>query len=347
MFTHLAHNVCGLLPKRFGNPVAALVLTVMLATLMVGCAGESNDPGPATLQDVLNVTLVQVPGRDKTEAGIEGMGIPVGTWIATQRSSLAGIAFANRALIRLQAESRLGLLEPQDTETIRLVLEEGNTQLALAGFPTRLDTAIAHVLLNGFAEAQYESRSVAEDIGDDIFTLRCYTGPCVVESIRGHTVLSNLEQATISQLGSQLTLSTLSQIDVQLFIANNPGSAGMISTLTAMPSRTPTSTASPSSTPTKPTATATSTPTRTHTATNTATATSTPTRRPPTIPPVIENTNTALSGYPTPIEPTASSGVGDPPPKQNPTSTIYPTAVPAIPTNTPVPSDTPRPSATP
>lgn len=325
-------------------------LTLCGTLLLASCSPSAEAAGPAVLKDVINTVLVQTSQDSPTQSGQDDLALPLGSKVTTGTSSLARVAFGNRALLRLTSNTSIDLQQPEIDESIRITLTQGHLLMSLFGLRTNLRTPIAHIWLNGFADVTYYTGADAADMGDDILSLRCYAGPCDVKGASFDIRLENLEVLDVSNLGGAFNRSRLTELDLQQFMADNPGSAGIIATLTAMPTNTATSTLTPSPTATLPTNTPTSTPTETATPTNTATPRPTPipTRRPPTIPPVIEvSPSPAL---PT-IAPTATNGGGGPPPvgptdtetvPPSPTIQITNTLVPDD-TNTPLPSSTPSP----
>ncbi len=254
------------------------------------------------------------------------MPLPTGSRIFTNQDSLATISFAHRAVVRLWSNTQVILESPTEEESIRIRLDQGHLSVNLAGFVSELQTPLGHVHLTGHAAIIYDP-GASQELSDDVLSLRCYSGPCEIESAAFTASLNSLERVDLSQLGADVRQSNLSIIELRQYIADNPGSSGVIGTLTAMPSPTATSTSTHSPTPTHPTATFTRTPTASSTPTTAPEPTRTPTLPAPTIPPVIELTATA-----TPSETTPTAPRNDPPP--TPTSTLPPT-------NTPIPSDTP------
>lgn len=334
----------------------------MLATVSVivaACNTGVEVAGPAVLKDVINTVLVQDSSTEQPQAGAEDMALPLGSLISTGTSSLARVAFGNRALLRLTSNTSIELLQPDVDESIRLNLTQGHLLLSLFGLRTNLRTPIAHIWLNGFADVTYYTGAAADDMGDDILSLRCYAGPCDVKGASFELRLENLEVLDVSNLGGVFNRSRLTELDLQQFMADNPGSAGIIATLTAMPTNTSTSTMTPSPTATIPTNTPTNTSTVTPTPTNTSTPRPTPipTRRPPTIPPVIEVTASPVPPTRTPTSSGGGGGGEQPtavvPTTPGPTATllvITNTPIPpdtAVPTNTPPPTDTPVPPTSP
>jgi hypothetical protein len=327
-----------------------LSLIVGVSLLIAACTPSAEAAGPAVLKDVINTVLVQLSVTEQTAAGQEDLALPLGSTVTTGTSSLARVAFGNRALLRLTSNTSIELQQPDVDESIRLNLTQGHLLLSLFGLRTNLRTPIAHIWLDGFADVTYYTGAAADDMGDDILSLRCYAGPCDVKGANFELRLENLEVLDVSNLGGVFNRSRLTELDLQQFMADNPGSAGIIATLTAMPTNTSTSTMTPSPTATLPT----NTPTNTSTVTPTSTETSTPrptpfpTRRPPTIPPVIEVTFTPVPPTRTPIPDNGGGGGGgnNPtaiPPTTPPVITIEPT----VPTNTPIPTDPPPPQDTP
>lgn len=324
---HLAHDR----PARFARAIRRTLCGLMLV-LLVGCSSARADAGPASLQDVLNSPMVQVSDTSDVEAGREGMPLPWGSRVVTDQDSLATISFAHRAVIRLWSGTSVILESPTENASIRIALDQGHISVNLAGFISELQTPLGHVHLTGHAAVIYDPGASA-DLSDDVLSLRCYTGPCQIESGAFTTSLNSLERMDLSQLGVDVRQTSLSIIELRQYIADNPGSSGVIGTLTAMPSLTATPTTTESPTPTQPTATSTWTPTSSSTPTTTPEPTRTPTLPAPTIPPVIELTATSTPSETAPVLPR-----DNPPPV--PTTTMQPT-------NTPIPSDTPVASLSP
>ncbi len=315
--------------------------------LVAACNQGVEVAGPAVLKDVINTVLVQGSSTEQPQAGAEDLALPLGSQISTGTSSLARVAFGNRALLRLTSNTSIELLQPDVDESIRLNLTQGHLLLSLFGLQTNLRTPIAHIWLNGFADVTYYTGAANDDMGDDILSLRCYAGPCDVKGATFEIRLENLEVLDVSNLGGVFNRSRLTELDLQQFMADNPGSAGIIATLTAMPTNTSTSTMTPSPTATIPTNTPTNTSTVTPTPTNTSTPRPTPipTRRPPTIPPVIEVSASPVPPTRAPTSTTGGGGGGGEPPPVVPT-TQMPTATQITITNTPIPPDTQVPTVT-
>jgi hypothetical protein len=335
-----------------GGAVLALAAGVSACQPAVAAAG------PAVLRDVFNSVTIQLPDEE-ARPGEDDLTLPLGSAVQTGGGSLARIAFGDRSTIRLTSNTRLALNSPERDESIRMTMSHGRVLLNMFGLRTNVRTPIAYIWLNGFAEVVYLAGEDQAALGDDVLSLRCYAGPCDVVGPTFELTLDSLQGLDISNLGGVYTRLELDELDLQSFIADNPGSASIIATLTAMPTPTQTPTLTPTATATIPTNTPTNTFTPSSTPTNTPIPTATrfippPTRRPPTLPPTPADT-----ALPTPTQtPLGDGNPPPPPPPPPPTFTTAPTTLPTIglaptdtapaPTNTPVPPDTePPPTATP
>ncbi|HRE25636.1 MAG TPA: hypothetical protein PK954_03290, partial [Anaerolineales bacterium] len=226
---------------------------MVVSLVATSCTPRAEAAGPAVLKDVINTVLVRLPSEERAQVGQNDVGLPLGSQVSTGNSSLARVAFGNRALLRLTSNTSVALEQPAEDESIRLDLNQGHLLLSLFGLRTNLRTPIAHIWLDGFADVTYYVGSDPEDMGDDILSLRCYAGPCDVKGTTFEVRLDNLEVLDVSNLGGAFNRSQLTELDLQQFMADNPGSAGIIATLTAMPTHTSTATLTPTPTATLPT----------------------------------------------------------------------------------------------
>jgi hypothetical protein len=338
--------------KRVVSAVIGLAVSVAASA----CQPTVAAAGPAVLRDVFNTVTIQMP-EEEARQGEDDLTLPLGSLVQTGGGSLARIAFGDRPTIRLTSNTSIALNSPEPDESIRMTMSQGRVLLNMFGLRTNVRTPIAYIWLTGFAEVVYLSGEDQANLGDDVLSLRCFAGPCEVLGPTFELRLDSLEGVDVSNLGGVYTRVKLDELDLQSFIADNPGSAPIIGTLTAMPTNTPTPTLTPTATATIPTNTPTSTFTPTNTPTNTPIPTATryippPTRRPPTLPPPPPDTP-----IPPPTDPPGNGGGGGSPTNTSPppTSTSIPTIILAPtdtpvppPSNTPVPPDTePPPTPTP
>jgi hypothetical protein len=327
------------------------LLGCCLAALLAGCdiGAASSD---VTLEDVFGDVQIRQPNGELSEAR-SGIGVAEGAQVETGEAALARLAFSSGPFIRLSSNTRLVREAAQAGEDARLRLETGRLRLNLFRWRFGIVTPLGLFQLQGFGDVNYQTGASA-DLSDDVVDFRCFSGPCRFQF--GGTALNfdNMEGVAISNSGQTVTRVVLTDLDLRQFLADNPGSAVLLASLTAAPTRTssPTPiTPSPtaSNTPLPPTATppVTSTPTRTRT------------RPPVTIqrtPSLLTATPTETSLTPTATEtatPTASGdgggGGNDNPPTPTPTPirptpTQPPTNTAPPPTDTPVPpTDTPPP----
>ncbi len=327
----------------------SLLLVCGLAVGLSAC-NSGNASGDAILQEIVNEVQVRGPQAAEFVKVGNGTAVALGSMVRSGTNSVGKLAFSNGAVLRLGSNTEFLLDTPQAGEDMRLGLETGRIRLGLFGLRLAILTRLVRLDLNGFADITYQSTAV-DSVADDILTLRCMAGPChvVSESAGLDMELASLEQLVLSGADLIPSLTRLTELDLRQFLADNPGSALLIASLTAAPSPTPTSS--------EPTATRTIMPTsRSSSLTQTAAAlprpaTFTPaatlTRtRPPFVSPTPSRTPTVTV---TPAPPTSTSapqnnGGNSPPP---PTATrLPPTAPPPTPTNPP-PTDTLEPTLTP
>lgn len=317
-------------------PRRLLAAWLSLALFAAACTSTATS-GEATLQDILN--NVQVSGADGTlKIASTGTAVSIGTYVKSGENSLARLAFSAGPAVRLSSNTSFAMEQNPDGEEVRLRLEAGRLRMSLFGHLFGVDTALGLVQLGGFGEVLYQIGS-NPDLGDDVLTFRCMSGPCRYQGETQRLQLDNLEMLVVSAGGQAITRTALSEIDLRQFIGDNPGSVGLIASLTAAPTRTNTPTPiTPSPTPsnTSPPSTPTFTPTHTLTPTRTRVPFTPQPRLPsPTSAPVV------ITDTPTP-QPDGGGGENPPPP-----TNTNPPPPPPPPTNTPIPpTNTPEPTAT-
>lgn len=319
-----------------------LWLVALLGCCLAGCdVGAAS--GDVTLEDVFGDVQIRQPDGELTEARA-GMGVAEGAQVETGEAALARLAFSNGPFIRLSSNTRLAREAAQAGEDARLRLEAGRLRLNLFRWRFGIVTPLGLFQLQGFGDVNYQTGASA-DLSDDVVDFRCFSGPCRFQFGGTAFDFENLEGAAISNSGQTVTRVVLTDLDLRQFLADNPGSAVLLASLTAAPTRTP------SPTPVTPSPTASNTPlppTPTPLVTNTPTRTRT---RPPVtiqrtpLPPTPTATEALLT--PTATEtatPTASGDGGGGGNENPPTPTRPPTNTAPPPTNTaPPPTDTPAP----
>ncbi|MBL8058838.1 MAG: FecR domain-containing protein [Anaerolineales bacterium] len=321
----------------------------MLLTLAAGLTACGNRPaalGEATLQDIIN-TVEYGPEGGPLETARNGASVDVGTQVKSGANSLAQLAFSAGPTARLSPNTSVTMQTASSPEEVRLRLEAGRLRLSLFGHRFGVATPLGLIHLDGFGDISYQV-GASPEAGDDALSFRCLAGPCLFQSEAASLALNNLEALTVVDGGLTMTRTVLVDLDLRQFIADNPGSIGLLATLTAAPTRTSPPTLTPTATTTqRPEERASSTPdasgTLANSITNTPTATRTATRPPVrTAPPRPTDTSTpAPTATPLPTDTPAPGGGGDnpAPPPTNPPPTNPP------PTDTPVPppTDTPPP----
>lgn len=327
---------------RKGSALFWLFGLICAAGLLAGCATSAAST-EVTLEDVFGEVRVQSPGGELTSAD-SGTGVAEGAQVETGDAALARLAYSTGAFVRLSSNTRLAREAVQAGEDGRLRLEAGRLRLNLFRWRFGIVTPLGVFHVHGFGDVNYEA-GAGGDLSDDVVDFRCFSGPCRYQFGATTFDLGNLDGVTISNNGQTVARVVLSDLDLRQFLADNPGSAVLIASLTAAPTRTPSSTPvtpSPtaSNTPLPPTATrpVTATPTRTRTRPP-VTAVRTPLPGTPTVD--FSGTATATDTPP----PNDGGGGGDPP--TNPPPTNPPPTNPP-PTNPPPPTATPgEPTATP
>ncbi len=330
---------------RRGPTLLRLLGLACAAGLLAGCA-ISAASGEVTLEDVFGDVQVRSPGGELTAAR-SGAGVAEGVQVETGDAALARLTFSSGPFIRLSSNTRLTRETPQTDEDGRFRLESGRLRLNVFRWRFGIVTPLGLFQLRGFGDVNYQT-GPSPGLADDVVDFRCFSGPCHFQFGRTAFDLGNLEGVTISNNGQTVTRMALNDLDLRQFLADNPGSAVLIASLTAAPTRTP------SATPITPSPTASNTPlppTATRPATSTPTPTRTRTRPPVTRAPIVATptpsetpaTATAtVTETATPGDDSGGSGGENPPPPTKPPPTSPP------PTNTPPPTVTPaEPTATP
>lgn len=231
----------------------------------------------ATLSEIVNV----VEGR-AAEAGefapvAVGFVAGVGGAIRTGTDSRARLDLNDGTILRLAPLSSFtlqGLPTSSEADPLtQLQLIIGKIWVNLTGGAVEVETPVGVATVRGsFAVFEYIDGDPA-NLADDILIVSCLEGNCRATNATVDEQLGNLEKVILSNGGSTVTRSILTEADVQSFLADNPEAQRMVVTLTA---------AAPSATPSVvPTATPTATPsplpiTLTPSPTGTATATATP-----------------------------------------------------------------------
>jgi hypothetical protein len=329
--------------------------------LLAACS-LSRTPFPdnaAVLREVVNVVLLRDPIGSAFIQAQDGDFLVINGQIQTGDDSLVRLDFAQASFIRLGSNTAVTLVSLGTSDApLRFQFASGRTWISLFGRHMEAIMPIGTATVEGsFAELTYQPGE-SGTLQDDVFILKCLEGHCRFQNDSGSIELGNLEQL-VWQAGAAAR-SQLSAEAVAQFLADNPGSAPLIASLTAAPLRT--NTPGPTDTPRRPT----NTPEvndllLTAQAGNTATAlfmpTATRTRRPtgipfrtstPTVflPPPTAVINCVPPTYWDPILNRCSSPSG-PPPTQAPAPTN--TSIPPTPTITPNPTNTdppPKPTDT-
>lgn len=331
---------------RRGPTFLWLLGLVCAAGLLAGC-DISAASGDVTLEDVFGEVQMRRTDGELIVAG-SGMGVAEGAQVETGDAALARLVFSSGPFIRLSSNTRLVREAPQAGEDARLRLEFGRLRLNLFRWRFGVVTPLGLFQLQGFGDVNYDAGASA-DLSDDVVDFRCFSGPCHFQFGGTAFDFDNLEGVTISNSGQTVTRVVLTDLDLRQFLADNPGSAVLLASLTAAPTRTssPTPiTPSPtaSNTPLPPTATrpVTNTPTRTRTRPSVTRA---PIVATPTPSGTLATTTATATETATPGG-DASGGGGENPLPTNPPTNPPPTTPP--PTNTPPPTATPQePTATP
>lgn len=318
------------------------VLAAVLA--LTACQPEAQ-VGDITLVDILNNVRVSTAEGGFEEAK-SGVVIVPGTEIQSTDNSLARLAFSGGPSVRLSSNTTLALEAPPTGEDVRLRLAFGRLRLSLFGLRFGISTPMGLLHLRGFGEVLYLP-GLSPDLGDDTLSFRCFSGPCEVALAGGTLALDNLETVVLTGGGQTTAREPLTELDLRQFLADNPGSVGLIATLTAEPTETLTPT------PVTPSPTASHTappPTATPAITDTPAPTATNTRAPVTPRPLLPTATATVEASPTSTEtapPSGGGGGGGNPPTDTPAPPTAPppTATPAPPT--PEPTVTESPSKTP
>jgi hypothetical protein len=324
---------------RKGAALFWLLGLVCAAGLLAGC-DTSAASTEVTLEDVFGEVRVRNPGGEFTAAD-SGTGVTEGALLETGDTALARLTFNNGPFIRLSSNTRVAREAPQADEDGRFQLEAGRLRLNLFRWRFGIVTPLGVFQVQGFGDVHYDI-GVSAELSDDVVDFRCFSGPCRYQFGAAAFELGNLDGVTISNNGQTVTRVVLSDLDLRQFLADNPGSAVLIASLTAAPTRTPTAT------PITPSPTASNTPLP-PTATRPVTATPTRTRtRPPvtiqrtpilvTATPTIDSSLLTATATET-VTPGDSGGGGGgenpPPTNPPPTNPPPPTATPPEPTATP------------
>ncbi len=307
--------------------------------------------GEASLQDILN--NVQVAGVDGNFAAADnGAGVSVGSQVKTGDNSLARLVFSAGPTLRLSSNTSFSLDTPEMPEEVRLRLTAGRLRLSLFGHAFAIVTPVGLLHVAGFGDVSYQV-GASPEVGDDQLAFRCFSGPCQFQSDAAVLELRNLEAVTVLEGGLTISHTVLAELDLRQFIADNPGSTGLLATLTAAPTATdtpapPTVTAPPTATLAPAGLTTPSSGAPTEAASPTLAATATRTAAPfRTTPPRATATPVASAApLPTETAPPASGGGGENPPPTKPPPpppAPPPTSVPPTDTPVPPPTDTPLP----
>lgn len=318
---------------------AALLSAGLLGLLVSACSQPTAAAGEASLQEVINA--VQVAGADgRQRTAGNGAVVQVADTVSTGDNALARLDFSAGPVVRLSPHTTVRLEAAAGAEEARLGLSAGRLRLSVFGHRFRVVTPLGELEVSGFADVLVQA-GASPEAGDGQLTLRCLAGPCHYQGAGQDLAVGNLESLEVSGAGTRVERAPLSALDLRQFLAENPGSSGLLATLTAAPAPP---TATPSVTPNWPSATP-----------GPTTGLDWPTARAPTASPVPPTATASPPAAPLSPRPTASATAPTPsptaPPASNDGGGSPPTAAPPAPTAPPPPSDTapppPPPSDTP
>jgi hypothetical protein len=309
------------------------------------------------LREVVNVVLLREPAGSAFIQAEQGDLLLANGQIQTGDDSLARLDVGPQSFMRLGSNTTLTLVSLNSPgDLVRFQFPYGRLWASLFGAPLEVIMPIGTATVEGsFAELIYQPGQ-NDMLQDDVLILKCLEGRCRFQSDSGSIEIGNLEQL-VWQMGAAVH-SQLPDEAVAQFLADNPGSAALIASLTAAPPRT--STPRPTDTPRPPTVTPEiNNLLLTAHAGNTATALSVPTatRRPrgspfffsPTPTPstvVILPTATADCAPPSFWDPILNRCIWPPGPTDTPAPVPTSTPVVPTPTITPNPTNTPEPKPT-
>ena len=300
-----------------------------------------------------NVVFERDSAAASYSAGEDGQTIPEHSQLRTGVASWARLDFMDGSSVRMGPSTvvvldQLGSTEPDPLT--RLKFSDGILWVSLTGGQLALQTPLGVAEMRGsYAEFLYQPDTDSAGNPADVLTIRCIEGTCTFDSGHGLITLGNLQQLVVSHGGQ--TIAGPSDLDasyVRDFVANNPGSSGVVPSLTAAakspsvspaPSDTPGLTVTPEQTDT-PQLTDTPTPPALDTPlpSDTSEPSPTRTRSPVVIVPTATPTDTpAPTDTPLPAATDTPKPSPHPPPPHRPTATNPPP---------PAPSDTPMPPPT-
>lgn len=240
----------------------------------------------ATLSEIVNLVEGRAAEVNEFAQVAVGFVAGVGGAIRTGVDSRARLDLNDGTILRLAPLSSFtlqGLPTSSEADPLtQLQLVIGKLWVNLTGGAVEVETPVGVATVRGsFAVFEYIDGDPA-DPTDDILIVSCLEGSCRATNATVDERMGNLEKVILSNGGATVTRLTLTEADVQAFLADNPEAQRMVVTLTAA---APSATVASETPPVTPTATDTPTPsplpiTLTPSQTRTPTATSTPTPTP-------------------------------------------------------------------
>jgi LysM repeat protein len=265
---------------RFACIGAALLAACTSASVSTPTASPPPpDPRTATLSEIVNLVQARTSQAEAFASAPVGLVVRAGGQVQTGQESRSRLDLSDGAIIRLAQNSSFTLQDISITggnAFARLGMEVGKIWVSLTGGALEVETPVGVAAVRGsFAIFAYAPGDPSNP-NDDLLLIDCLEGTCTASNAAITQNFSNLTRFVLTAGGG--ILSPLSDSDVQAFLADNPESTRLVTTLTAVPP------ASPSATPTTATQTPTVTPVSAQpvavTATSTSIATATPNATP-------------------------------------------------------------------
>jgi LysM repeat protein len=238
--------------------VAALILSACglraapTSTPAATSAPEKNERS-ATVSDLVGAVDGKPSASEPFGPVAVGFILSVGGQVQTGDASKARLDLNDGSIVRMAANSSFTLqeveLQSDNSVLARVQLEFGKLWVSLFGGELQVETPAGVATVRGsFAVFSY-SPGDPNNPDDDVLVLDCLEGVCTAQNQVILAQLGNLERIV---LGPQNSLrQRLTDADVQLFLQENPESARLSATLTALPpSPTPTATPTFTLTPT-------------------------------------------------------------------------------------------------
>ena len=218
----------------------------------------------ATVSEIINTVEAKPFPEAPFEPVVDGALVSGGGQVRTGADSHARIDLSEGVIIRLGADTIFTIQafageSPGEAELVGL--DFGKIWVSLFGGAVQVQTPVGAASVRGsFAIFEYRP-GLPGDPTDDILIVDCIEGLCTAPTAAGDEQLGTLERITVTNAGTQVTRTLLTDADVQNFIIANPDvGEALRATLTAVAVPIQPDSATPTDTSAPPTPGATGTP---------------------------------------------------------------------------------------